>query len=84
MGSAPALARQLGDLNAATWKAGASQIARWARRPPLDDAALEANAPKSDGDTITDLYCPNCLPAVGDARRMTGSGPAATPDAHPQ
>jgi hypothetical protein len=44
MGSAPALARQLGDLNAATWKAGASQIARWARRPPLDDAALEAKA----------------------------------------
>jgi hypothetical protein len=43
MGSAPALARQ-GDLNAATWKAGASQIARWARRPPLDDAALEAKA----------------------------------------
>jgi len=44
VGSAATLARQLADLNAATWKVGASEAAAWARRRPDDSASMELNA----------------------------------------
>jgi len=44
IGSALTLARQLGELNAATWKASAGEVARWAGKPPPDDAMLEVKA----------------------------------------
>jgi hypothetical protein len=44
MGSAATLARQLADLNAATWKVDASEAAAWARRRPDDSASMELNA----------------------------------------
>jgi hypothetical protein len=43
-GSSTMLARQLADLNAATWKAGESEAAAWARRRPDDGASIELNA----------------------------------------
>jgi hypothetical protein len=43
-GSATTLARQLADLNAATWKVGTAEAAAWAKRRPDDGAALEINA----------------------------------------
>jgi hypothetical protein len=44
VGSAATLARQLADLNAATWKVGASEAAAWARRRPDESASIELNA----------------------------------------
>lgn len=44
VGSAATLARQLADLNAATWKVGAAEAAAWARRHPDDKAPLELHA----------------------------------------
>jgi hypothetical protein len=44
VGSATTLARQLADLNAATWKVGAAEAAAWARRLPENGAPLEINA----------------------------------------
>jgi hypothetical protein len=44
VGSALTLARQLGELNGATWKAGESEVVRWARTVPGDDARLELKA----------------------------------------
>jgi hypothetical protein len=44
VGSAATLARQLAELNAATWKVGASEAAAWARRRPDDSASMELNA----------------------------------------
>jgi hypothetical protein len=44
VGSAATLARQLADLNAATWKVGASEAAAWARRRPDDSTSMELNA----------------------------------------
>lgn len=44
MGSSATLARQLADLNAATWKAGMDEIATWNRRVPDDNATLELRA----------------------------------------
>jgi len=44
IGSALTLARQLGELNGATWKASESEVARWARRAPGDEAGLELKA----------------------------------------
>lgn len=44
MGSAATLARQLADLNAATWKSRPGEIASWASRAPAHDAALEGKA----------------------------------------
>jgi hypothetical protein len=44
IGSALTLARQLGELNGATWKASDSEVARWARTAPRDDAGLELKA----------------------------------------
>ena len=44
MGSSAMLARQLADLNAATWKAGPDEIATWNRRVPDDRATLELRA----------------------------------------
>ncbi len=44
MGSAATLGRQLADLNAATWKVKADEIAAWGRRPPAQEASLEAQA----------------------------------------
>ena len=44
IGSALTLARQLGELNGATWKASESEVARWARAAPRDDAGLELKA----------------------------------------
>jgi hypothetical protein len=43
MGSAETLARQLADLNGATWKVKADEVAAWAGPSPRD-AALEAQA----------------------------------------
>jgi len=44
IGSVLTLARQLGELNGATWKASAGEVARWAAQPPPDDAMLEIKA----------------------------------------
>lgn len=44
MGSTAMLRRQLEELNAATWKAGADSVAGWARESLPDDAALEQSA----------------------------------------
>jgi hypothetical protein len=45
IGSATTLARQLAELNAATWKAGDADLATWARRPPAPSrATLELRA----------------------------------------
>lgn len=44
VGSAAILRRQLEELNAATWKAGAGVVAGWGRDPPVDDAPLEQSA----------------------------------------
>ncbi len=44
MGSAATLARQLGELNAATWKGRAEEVTSWSRRPPAQDASLEMQA----------------------------------------
>ena len=44
MGSAAMLARQLADLNAATWKARPHEVASWANRSPAQDAVLEPQA----------------------------------------
>ncbi|MBI3197534.1 MAG: hypothetical protein HYZ40_08490 [Rhodospirillales bacterium] len=44
IGSSPTLRRQLADLNGATWKAGDGTVAGWRRKPPSDDASLEARA----------------------------------------
>ena len=44
MGSSATLARQLADLNAATWKARRDEIATWGRRVPDDSAPLELRA----------------------------------------
>jgi hypothetical protein len=44
VGSTAPLRRQLDDLNAATWKAGAAVVAGWGREPATDDAPLEHNA----------------------------------------
>jgi len=44
VGSAPTLARQLAELNGATWKAGESEVARWAQAATPDDARLELKA----------------------------------------
>ena len=43
-GSVTTLARQLADLNAATWKVGNAEAAAWGRRPPGDKAPLELQA----------------------------------------
>ena len=44
MGSAVMLRRQLDELNAATWKAGAGVVAGWGREPPVGEVALEQSA----------------------------------------
>jgi hypothetical protein len=44
MGSSATLARQLAELNAATWKAGSDEIATWNRRVPDGNATLELRA----------------------------------------
>jgi hypothetical protein len=44
IGSVLILARQLGELNSATWKASAGEVVRWAGQPPPDDAMLEIKA----------------------------------------
>jgi hypothetical protein len=44
MGSTETLARQLGDLNAATWKATAGEIAGWSGREPTQERSLELQA----------------------------------------
>jgi hypothetical protein len=44
VGSALTLARQLVELNGATWKAGEGAVARWAKAAPADDAVLEVKA----------------------------------------
>ncbi len=44
MGSSATLARQLAELNAATWKAKPAEVATWARRVPDDNAPLELRA----------------------------------------
>jgi hypothetical protein len=44
VGSSATLARQLADLNAATWKVGDAEAATWARRLPDDEASLELKA----------------------------------------
>src|SRR5215470_11738193 len=44
IGSVLTLARQLGELNGATWKANTGEVARWAAQPPPDDAMLEIKA----------------------------------------
>jgi hypothetical protein len=44
MGSAATLARQLGELNGATWKVKADEIASWERRTPPQGAPLEIQA----------------------------------------
>lgn len=54
VGSATTLARQLADLNAATWKAEASEAAAWAKRRPDDSASIELNARYAFG-VMTDL-----------------------------
>jgi len=44
VGSAATLARQLAELNAATWKVRAVEVSAWARLSPPQDASLEAQA----------------------------------------
>ncbi|MBV8391902.1 MAG: hypothetical protein JOY81_01850 [Alphaproteobacteria bacterium] len=44
MGSAQMLAQQLGELNAATWKMGATEVVSWGRRQAAHDAPLELQA----------------------------------------
>ena len=44
MGSSATLARQLAELNAATWKAKPAEIATWGRRVPDDNAPLQLRA----------------------------------------
>ena len=44
IGSVMALARQLGEVNGATWKAAEPAVARWAGAMPADDATLELKA----------------------------------------
>jgi hypothetical protein len=44
MGSSATLARQLAELNAATWKADRDEIAAWDRRVPDNQATLELRA----------------------------------------
>ncbi len=44
MGSAATLARQLLELNGATWKGKAADLAAWARRSPSHEASLELQA----------------------------------------
>lgn len=44
MGSTEMLARQLADLNAATWKARVEAIAGWSRRRPSPEPSLELQA----------------------------------------
>ncbi len=44
VGSSATLARQLADLNAATWKVGEGEAAAWGRRRPDDKAPLELHA----------------------------------------
>lgn len=44
VGSSLTLARQLAELNDATWKGGDSETADWARRRPPQDGSLEAKA----------------------------------------
>ena len=44
MGATAMLRRQLEDLNAATWKAGADVVVRWAREPLPVNAAFEQSA----------------------------------------
>jgi hypothetical protein len=44
MGSSATLARQLAELNGATWKAGPAEVTTWARRVPDDNAPLELRA----------------------------------------
>ena len=44
VGSTATLRRQLEELNAVTWKAGAEIIAAWGRDAPADNAALEQSA----------------------------------------
>ena len=44
MGSSTTLARQLAELNAATWKAVPAEVATWARRVPDGNAPLELRA----------------------------------------
>jgi len=41
VGSSTTLRRQLGELNGATWKASATAIAGWSRKPPAEGAPLE-------------------------------------------
>jgi hypothetical protein len=44
VGSSASLARQLADLNAASWKADTSEVRSWARREPDEQAPLELRA----------------------------------------
>lgn len=44
VGSSLMLARQLAELNAATWRVGDGEIVAWTRRPPPQDGSLEAKA----------------------------------------
>jgi hypothetical protein len=44
IGSVLALSRQLGELNAGTWKADESEALRWADVTPVDEAPLEIKA----------------------------------------
>ena len=44
VGSSLTLARQLTELNGATWKAGESEVLRWAQAAPADDVMLELKA----------------------------------------
>ncbi len=44
VGSVMTLARQLAELNGATWKAGNGEVAAWGQSAPADDAMLEFKA----------------------------------------
>ncbi len=44
VGSAATLARQLAELNAATWKVRADEVTAWSRTSPPHDASLEVQA----------------------------------------
>jgi hypothetical protein len=44
VGSVMTLARQLAELNGATWKAGDGEVAAWGQSAPADDAMLEFKA----------------------------------------
>jgi hypothetical protein len=44
IGSSATLARQLADLNSASWKGEPAAVSRWTRRAPDDDATLELRA----------------------------------------